>query len=78
MTVDDKDRIWIAEIGKQPAGGEGTKVRIVGFDAKDCEVMSTTWVPSGGGTIRYMIFNKASREVWFGSDANTIGRFRVP
>jgi virginiamycin B lyase len=78
MTVDDKDRLWIAEIGKQPANGEPAKVRIVGFDAKNCETMSTAWVPSGGGTIRYMIFDKNAREVWFGSDANTIGRFKVP
>ena len=78
MTVDDKDRLWIAEIGKQPSNGEGAKVRIVGFDAKNCETMSTTWVPSGGGTIRYMVFDKNAGEVWFGSDANTIGRFKVP
>lgn len=78
MAIDDKDRIWIAEIGRQPTGGEGAKVRIVGFDTKDCAPMSTTWVPSGGGTIRHMIFDKNSREVWFGSDENTIGRFKVP
>ena len=78
MTVDDKDRLWIAELGKQPSNGEPAKVRIVGFDAKNCETMSTTWVPSGGGTVRYMIFDKNAREVWFGSDANTIGRFKVP
>lgn len=78
ITIDDKDRLWIAEIGKQPTGGEGAKVRIVGFDTKDCEPMSATWVPSGGGTIRYMIFDKKAREVWFGSDANTVGRFKVP
>jgi virginiamycin B lyase len=80
MTIDDKDRLWIAEIGAQPSGGPGSmaKVRIVGFDTKDCAPMSTTWVPSGGGTIRYMIFDKTAREVWFGSDANTIGRFKVP
>jgi len=78
MTVDDKDRIWIAEIGKQPTGGEMAKVRIVGFDTKDCAPMSQTWVPSGGSTVRHMIFNKATREVYFGSDANTVGRFKVP
>ena len=78
MAIDDKDRIWIAEIGRQPTGGEGAKVRIVGFDTKDCAPLSTTLVPSGGGTIRHMIFDKNSREVWFGSDENTIGRFKVP
>lgn len=78
ITVDDKDRLWIAEVGKQPMNGEGAKVRIVGFDAKNCEAMSATWVPSGGGTVRHMIFNKATREVYFGSDANTVGRFKVP
>lgn len=78
ITVDDKDRLWIAEIGKQPMNGERAKVRIVGFDAKNCETMSTTWVPSGGGTVRYMIFDKNAREVWFGADENTVGRFKVP
>ena len=78
MTSDDKGRIWVAEIGKQPTGGEGAKVRMIGFDPKDCNFFSQTWVPSGGGTVRYMIFNKSTREVWFGSDANTIGKFRVP
>jgi virginiamycin B lyase len=79
ITVDDKDRLWIAEIGAQPTGTPPrAKVRIVGFDTKLCEPMSTTWVPSGGHTIRHMIFDKNSREVWFGSDENTIGRFKVP
>jgi virginiamycin B lyase len=78
MTSDDKDRIWVAEIGQQPTGGQGAKVRMVGFDPKDCNFFSQTFVPSGGGTVRYMIFNKGTREVVFGTDANTIGKFRVP
>jgi virginiamycin B lyase len=78
MTSDDKDRIWVAEIGQQPTGGEGAKVRIVAFDPKDCNFFRTGWVPSGGATVRYMYFHKPTRDLWFGTDANTIGRVRVP
>lgn len=79
MTIDDKDRVWVAELGKQPTGTPPrAKVRIVGFDTKNCETMYTAWVPSGGSTVRHMIFDKKAREVWFGSDAGTIGRFKVP
>lgn len=72
MTSDDKDRVWLVETGVQPN-------RLVGFDPKTQSWFSITPVSkSGGGTIRHMIFHKATRTIWFGTDANTIGRATVP
>jgi virginiamycin B lyase len=71
MTVDDANRLWFVETGVQPN-------KMVGFDPKTEQFFSQTAIPSGGGTIRYMIFDPKSRLIWFGSDNNTIGRVTVP
>lgn len=71
MTSDDRGRLWFVETGPQPN-------RLVGFDPKTRRVFSITEIPSGGGTVRHMVFDGKKREIWFGSDANTIGRARVP
>ena len=70
MTVDDKDRLWWVETGKQPN-------RLVGFDPATGQVMSVTEVKSGGGTIRHMVFDRATGMIWFGTDNNTIGKAAV-
>ena len=70
MTVDDKDRLWVAETGVQPN-------RLVGFDPKTSSFFSMTNIASGGGVVRYMIFDKKSKLLWFGTDANTIGKAEV-
>ena len=72
MTTDDQNRIWVAETGIQPN-------RLVAFDTK-----SRTWVSSvnvgerAPNTVRHMVFDKKTRQIWFGSDQNTIGRAKVP
>lgn len=71
MTSDDADRLWFVETGMQPN-------RLVGFDPKTESFFSITTIPSGGGTVRYMVFDKKTRLIWFGSDNNTIGRATVP
>ena len=71
MTVDDADRLWFVETGVQPN-------RLVGFDPKTGKFFSQTAIPSGGGTVRYMIFEPKARVIWFGTDNNTIGRAQVP
>ncbi|HVE78767.1 MAG TPA: hypothetical protein VNA89_07890 [Gemmatimonadaceae bacterium] len=72
MAVDDRDRLWFVETGKQPN-------RLVGFDPKTSEFFSTTDIaPSGGLTVRHMIFHAPTRALWFGTDANTIARASVP
>lgn len=71
LAADDKGRLWFSETGIQPN-------RFVGFDPKTEEFFSITQVPSGGGSIRHMVFDPKTRSIWFGTDANTIGRASIP
>ncbi len=71
MAVDDRDRLWFVETGLRPN-------RLVGFDPDTQEFFSITEIESGGGTVRHMVFHPPSRTIWFGTDANTIGRARIP
>lgn len=71
MTVDDQDRVWYVETAPQPN-------RFIGFDTHSEKFISIDEVPSGGVTVRNMMFDKARRAIWFGTDAHTIGRARVP
>jgi virginiamycin B lyase len=52
--------------------------KFVGFDPQTEKFFSITDIPSGGGTVRHMYFDKPAREIWFGADARTIGRARIP
>ena len=71
MSVDDKGVLWLVETGPQPN-------QLVGFDPGKKQFFATSAVPSGGSTVRHMIFDAKRRELWFGTDANTIGRANVP
>lgn len=71
MAVDAQDRIWAVETGVQPN-------RFVGFDPKSETFFGTTEVPSGGGTVRHMVFHAPTNTIWFGADTNTIGRIVLP
>ena len=72
MASDDRDRIWLAETGVQPN-------KLVGFDPKTEKWISVTPIAeSGGGTVRHMIYHAPTKSLWFGTDANTIGRARIP
>ncbi len=71
MTVDDRDRLWFVETGPQPN-------RLVGFDPARETFFSITEIPSGGGAVRNMVYDRATGALWFGTDANTIGRATVP
>jgi len=71
---DDKDRIWLVETGVQPN-------KMVVFDTKTKQFVAHFPVLSNGAqrnTIRHMTFNRATREIWFGTDAGTIGHVKVP
>jgi virginiamycin B lyase len=68
---DHRDRIWFVECGPNPN-------RFVGFDPEKEKFFSITEIQSGAGTVRHMFFEEQSKEIWFGTDANTIGRARVP
>ncbi len=70
VTLDDRGRIWLVETGAQPN-------RFVGFDTRTRQFLPPADVPSGAGTVRHMMFDPALRVIWFGTDANTIGRADV-
>jgi virginiamycin B lyase len=73
MAGDDKGRIWLAETGPRPN-------RLVAFDPAAGKF--TQSVDTEGGdqpnTVRHMVFHKPSREIWYGTDRNTVGRLKVP
>jgi virginiamycin B lyase len=69
MAVDDRDRVWFVESGVHPN-------RFVGFDPRTEQFFSNT--PIDSRTIRHMVFHAPTREIWFGTDAGTIGRARLP
>jgi virginiamycin B lyase len=71
MAADDRDRLWFVESGGEPN-------RLVGFDPKSEEFFAADDVPSGGGTVRHMVFHEPTRTLWFGTDTNTIARAKVP
>jgi virginiamycin B lyase len=74
MTVDDQDRLWLVETGVNPN-------KLVAFDAKTRQFVANIPIMSNGAernTVRHMTFDKASRKIWFGTDAGTIGGVTVP
>jgi len=71
---DDQNRIWIAETGPQPN-------RLVAFDTKTRTWVANIPIVSNGAarnTVRHMTYHRATREIWFGTDAGTIGSVKVP
>jgi virginiamycin B lyase len=71
MTSDDRGRIWLAETGPQPN-------RLVAFDPAQRKFTENIVIASDkANTIRHMTFDKASRQIWFGGDADMIGRVAV-
>lgn len=71
MVVDEDDVIWLVETGLRPN-------RFVGFDTETENLVSVTEIPSGAGSVRHMYYDAERREVWFATDANTVGRARLP
>ncbi len=71
MTLDDRGYIWVAETGAQPS-------KLQAFDPKKKSWVESLPIPADGpNTIRHMTFDKATRQIWFGGDANMIGRIKV-
>jgi virginiamycin B lyase len=70
MALDDEDRLWFVETGIEPN-------RLVRFDPESGSFPSVTPIPSGGATVRHMVWHPPTRSLWFGTDANTIGRARI-
>ena len=70
MAADNRGRIWLVETGLHPN-------RFVAFDVAAEKFTTKLEVPSGGGTVRNMMFHAPTRSIWFGTDSNTIGRLSV-
>jgi virginiamycin B lyase len=73
MAGDDKGRIWVAETGVRPN-------RLVGYDPAAGKFIQMVDTEGGDepNTVRHMVFSKPNREIWYGTDRNTIGRLEVP
>ena len=71
INVDDKDRLWISETG-------GPVRRLVGFDSRQERVFAISDLDAQGGTVRHMMFDGRTREMWFGTDGGTVGKIVVP
>lgn len=69
MATDDRGRLWFVETGPQPN-------KLVGFDPVTKQVVAVSEMKTS--TVRHMIFDSKRRELWFGTDANTIARAKVP
>lgn len=71
IAVDANDRIWQVETWPEANN-------FVGFDPVSEEFFSQTAVPSGGGTVRHMVFDPATNSIWFGTDTNNLGQALLP
>ena len=71
MGSDAKDRIWFVEAGVRPN-------RLVGFDPKTKEFFSQTSFGPESNTVRHMYYHAPENEFWFGTDAGTIARAKLP
>jgi virginiamycin B lyase len=67
LTKDDRDRLWISEAGEVK--------QLVGFDPRSEEFFSINPVSQ---TIRHMMYDARTGAMWFGTDANNVGRLIVP
>ena len=67
MASDKNGMLWMVASGVQPNV-------FLGFNPETESFFGATEIPSGAGTVRHMHYQEASGTVWFGTDANTIGR----
>jgi virginiamycin B lyase len=63
ITADDQGRLWVAETGPVK--------QLVGFDPKTERFIAQIPVSN---SIRHMMFHAPTQTMWFGTDANNIGR----
>ena len=70
MAIDANDRPWFFESAPQPN-------LLWRIDAATGEFADRTPVPAGGGTVRHMEFDPRCNCLWFGTDANTLGRAKL-
>lgn len=68
LAVDAQDRVWYSECARGATF-------LVGFDPGTGRVFERSPVSS---CIRHMVIHEPTRTIWFGTDANNIGRARLP
>ena len=74
MATDDKDHIWVAQNGHSDVPAS-----LVAFDPKTEKFVAEIPVgKTGPNTIRHMTFDKATRQIWFGTDQGAVGKVSVP
>ena len=74
MASDDRDVVWVAQ-----NGGVRTPATLVAFDPRAERFVAEVPVGRPGpNTIRHMTFDRATRQIWFGTDQGAIGRITVP
>lgn len=71
MAQDERGGLWMVETGMRPN-------RLVGFDPASGRFSTPVEIPSGAGTVRHMVYHAPTRTLWFGTDANTVGRATLP
>jgi virginiamycin B lyase len=74
MTTDDRDVVWLAQ-----GGFPDRAASLVAFDPRVKRFVAEVPVGRPGyNTIRHMTFDRATRQIWFGTDQGSIGRITVP
>jgi virginiamycin B lyase len=74
MATDDRDVVWLAQNGHP-----NVPATLVAFDPKVRRFVAEIPVGRPGpNTIRHMTFDRATRQIWFGTDQGAIGRIAVP
>lgn len=71
IASDADGRIWFVETGPQPN-------LLVGFDPLSETFFSVTAIPSGGGSVRNMVFDPNRNSLWFGTDTNYLAQAILP
>ena len=71
MAADANGRIWFVETWPE------TNL-LVGFDPQAGTFFSVTPIPSGGGSVRHMVYDPNRNSLWFGTDTNNLARAVLP
>jgi len=71
MATDILGRIWFVETWPQPN-------LLVGFDPLFDTFFSVTPIPSGGGSVRHMVYDQDRNSLWFGTDTNNLAQAILP
>lgn len=72
MTSDDQGRLWYVETGSRPN-------QMIAFDpSTERFVVNRPVGVNGPNAIRHMVFDPKTRSIWYGADANVLGRVDVP